>query len=382
MTIKILGKELGIWFLNGKKLEEIWYGGKKVRPEWLDYNLDLNNSKPIWRMHDWELWFRVHVKDPNEPFKIAVNWYDSTSYDWDISVDWATPVRYQGSRSTTPIQLSMSVGKHYVKITPHSWKHVGWAMCIGNWSGTNYWNKDANKLEFWLEWIPWYAFVKSLGKYNDYFLYYAFYNSDSLTSMPNGLSFPKSIKEVNMFLYNTWYLCDWLTSIPSWFTLPQTIEHLGSSFLGSAWSGCTKLTSIWEWFTLPLKAKWCYSSFLGWTWSDCRSLISMPNSFNLPQGITIVSDLFLAYTRSGCTSLKSMPSEFALPKKIEKNFGGFRFLKSTRNDCKNLTSGHPAKPLEFPDIKSSEYGGDCFWWSCPITPDTPTPWSSVMIRRN
>lgn len=32
MTIQLLGKELETWILNGKKLEEVWHWGKKVRP--------------------------------------------------------------------------------------------------------------------------------------------------------------------------------------------------------------------------------------------------------------------------------------------------------------------------------------------------------------
>lgn len=32
MTIQLLGKELETWFLNGKKLEEVWFEWNKVRP--------------------------------------------------------------------------------------------------------------------------------------------------------------------------------------------------------------------------------------------------------------------------------------------------------------------------------------------------------------
>lgn len=37
MTIQLLGKELETWFLNGKKLEEVWHNGMKVRPSgWME----------------------------------------------------------------------------------------------------------------------------------------------------------------------------------------------------------------------------------------------------------------------------------------------------------------------------------------------------------
>ena len=342
MTIKILGKELGSWFLNGKKLEEVWYGGKKVRP--------LNNSKPIWRMHDWELWFRVNVKDPNEPFKIAVNGYGGTSYDWDISIDWQIPVRYQGSKSKIPIQLSMSVGKHYVKITPHNWAVAGWARCLGNWWMTNYWNWYKNKLEFWLERLPWYAFMQDETEVGDYFLSYAWSLCSSLTSMPTGFNLPQGITSVgNKFLYYAWVACTSLTFMPAGFNIPQGITSVGNEFLSLTWYNCTSLTS-------------------------------MPAGFNIPQGITSVGNSFLSGAWRGCSSLTSMPAGFNIPQGITRI--GNSFLSGAWVGCSSLTSNSPAESLNFPNISSYYYWNNCFGWSCPITPDTPTPWSSVMIRRN
>lgn len=172
-------------------------------------------------------------------------------------MDGNTPTRYKGSKSTTPIELQISVGKHYVKIVPHNWVMVGRARCIGNGSYNNYRNTDLTKLEFGLEWLPWYAFM--------------------MGEMDVGLK----------FLYYTWAKCTTITSMPAW--------------------------------------------------------------FNLPQGITRVKFVFANFTRFNCTS---------------------------------LTSDSPAEPLTFPNVKSGIYASNCFWGSCPISPDAPAPWSSVMIKRN
>lgn len=101
------------------------FEGQKIWPEGDSINLNLENWKPIGRLHDWELWFRVNVKDASEPFKIAVGSASWDSYDWDVSVDWGSPVRYQWAPSETSIELPMSEGKHYVKVTPHNWVAAG-----------------------------------------------------------------------------------------------------------------------------------------------------------------------------------------------------------------------------------------------------------------
>lgn len=289
MWIYAWNKQLKEAYVGSTPVKEIYHWETKVRPEEPKYNLDLNNGQPIWRLHDWELWFRVNVKDASEPFKIAVNGYGSASYDWDISIDWAEPVRYQGNRSTTsPIQIPMSEGKHYVKVTPHNWVTAGWARCLGNWGTTNCWNWNRDKLEFSLERLPWYAFMESERSVGDNFL--------------------KAI----------WFDCKTLTSTPSWFNLPQGITSVGNSFLEI-------------------------------TWMNCDSLTSIPSGFNIPQGITSA---------------------------------GGQFLLATWMNCKALTSNPPAEPLNFPNLTSYNYWFNCFGGSCPITPDTPAPWSSVMVHRS
>ena len=319
MWIYVWNKQLKEVHIGSTPVKEIYHWETKVRPGDPWYNLDLDNGQPIGRMNDWELWFRVNVKDANEPFKIAVNGMGSTSYDWDISIDGAVPIRHQGSKSTTSIQLPMAIGKHYVKVTPHNGMVAGWARCIGNGEDANHWNNDRNKLEFWLERLPWYAFM------------------ESETVVWGGL------------LAVAWKLCYSLTSMPAWFNLPQGITSVGDYFLSSTWTLCTSLTSIPEGFNIPQNITSVGKQFLSNTWSSCTSLTSIPSWFKFPQGITSVGGVFLYWTWYNCTS---------------------------------LTWSHPAEPLSFPNLTSSDYWWSCFWGTCPITPDTPTPWSSVMVHRS
>ena len=320
MWIYAWNKQLKEAYIGSTPVKEIYLWNTKVRPEGPKYNLDLNNGQPIWRLHDWELWFRVNVKDASEPFKIAVNGSGSTSYDWDISIDGAEPIRKTGNRSTASIQLSMTIGKHYVKITPHNGVAAGWAKCMGsNNHDVCHWNNDRNKLEFWLERLPWYAFM------------------ESETSVGN------------FFLSLAWKLCTSLTSMPNWFGFPQGITSVGARFLSSTWTLCTSLTSIPSWFNLPQGITSVDDGFLSNTWASCTSLTSIPSWFNIPQGLTSIRNVALYWTWF---------------------------------NCKSLTSDLPAEPLNFPNVSWPNYASNCFWGSCPISPDTPTPWSSVMVHRS
>ena len=317
-----LFEESDYWgaYIGATPIKEIYLWTTKVRPEGTPINLNLENWQPIWRLHDWELWFRVNVKDASEPFKIAMSWYNGTSYDLDISVDWNAPVRYSYKRKSPPIEIPMTAGNHYVKITPHNWITAGWAKVIGNSNYANWWNNDPDKLEFWLEWLPWYAFMKSETEVGDNFLEQAWIGAKSLVSMPNI------------------------------FSLPSNISTVGHSFLA-----CTR--------------------------DSCISLKSMPDTFNLPQQITSVWNEFVAYTWNDCTSLESISSWFYIPQGITN--AGDNFFTNTWNNCTSLTSSGLIKPLKFPYLKNTPeyYADDCFLGTCPITPDTPSPWRSVIIRR-
>lgn len=197
---------------------------------------------------------------------------------------------------------------------------AGWARCMGNSSYFNWWNDNPDKLEFWLEWLPWYAFMKSETEVGDNFLDQTWISAKSLVSMPNI------------------------------FSLPNNISTVGNSFLA-----CTR--------------------------DSCISLKSMPDTFNLPQQITSVGNEFVAYTWNDCTSLESISSWFYIPQGITN--AGDNFFTNTWNNCSSLTSSGLIKPLKFPNLKNTPeyYADDCFWGTCPITPDTPSPWRSVIVRR-
>lgn len=364
-----------------KKVKEVWYGDKKVWPSEPSINLDPNSDQPIGRMHDGELWFRVNVKDPNEKFKIAVNGYNGQSYDWDISVDWSPAIRKQGNKSTLPIQIHMPRWKHIVKVTPHNGVTAWWARCLGNGTSSNFWNSNQNKLEFSLEWLPWYAFMESETKVGDDFLRQTWSQCPTLVSLPNWFNLPQGVTSVDEnFLYGAWEYCVFLTSIPNWFNIPQGITSVGTHFLGYTWRNCRSLRFMPNWFNLPQGITSVGTHFLFSTWSNCKSLTSMPNWFNIPQGVTSVELNFCSTAWIDCTSLISMPSWFNIPQGFTKV--GRNFFNNTWRWCSSLTSDSPAEPINFPNVNWTNYASYCFWTTCPITPDSPTPWSSVMIKRS
>lgn len=350
MGIYVWNKQLKEAYIGSTPVKEIYHWNTKVRPEKPEYNLDLENWKPIGRMNDWELWFRVNVKDASEPFKIAVNGYNGISYDWDISIDGAVPIRKTGNRSTTTISLPMSVGKHYVKVTPHNGVVAGWARCMGNGGWTNFWNNDRSKITVSLEWLPWYAFMIGEAEVGHEFLRSFRTNCASLISMPHGFNLPKGITSVkDKFLFACRAGCAALTIIPEGFNIPQALTSVNNYFISSCWYNCVSLKTI-------------------------------PDEFNIPQGVTSVGFGFLTNCRNGCRLLTSIPDKFNIPQGITSVGDGF--LSYCRHDCRSLTSNSPAKPLRFPNVSGNNFGNSCFWWTCPIIPDTPTPGSSVMIRRS
>lgn len=385
MWIYAWNKQLKEAYVSSTPIKEIYLWNAKVRPEEPKYNLDLNNGQPIWRLHDGELWFRVNVKDASEPFKIATNGYLGTSYDWDISIDGNTPTRHRGGKSTTPIELPMTIGRHYIKITPHNWVVAGWARCMGN-SGYNNWmhnyrNTDPTKLEFGLERLPGYAFMETEDRIGNNFLYYTWAVCPTITSMPAWFNLPQWITSISdSFLHGTWYSCTSLNFIYNWFNIPQNITKTGAWFLKNAWRGCVSLTSMPEGFNLPQGIVRISGGFLEETWEGCSSLTSMPSGFNIPQWITSGNTFFLRSTWNGCSSLASMPYWFNIPQGIT-SISHFCLI-TTWNDCSLLTSDFPDEPISFPNVSWTDYARNCFWGSCPITPDTPAPWSSVMVHRS
>ena len=444
MWIFIWGKWLLGAHIGATPIKEIYLWTTKVRPEGTPINLNLENWQPIWRLHDWELWFRVNVKDASEPFKMAIGSTNWTSYDRDISVDWATPMRYHGDVSQESLSISLPAGKHYIKITPHGELTAGWARCIGINEDAEELprNSDSSKIEFWLERIPWYAFMKSEDTVGDNFLYYAFAYCTSLTSMPNWFSLPQNVTSVgDNFMLWTWSDCTEIRSIPGTFSIPEHIVSVWTDYLNFCWSSCSNLESIWEWFDIWSGIKNIWSGFLStvrksctsltsmpkWfnipkgikevkekfmfqTWANCTSLITMPEGFNLPKGITKAKNNFLWYTREKCTSLTAMPKWFNIPQGITewKDYfvswtrswcsslaalpEGFKLpetlssvwpysLYLTWYNCSALTSDSPAELFTFPTLDTVWFGQECFWGSCPIELEEPVSWKSVMIKR-
>lgn len=368
MWIFIWDKELKELYVGSTKIKEVYHCETKVRPEGPWYNLDLENGQPIWRLHDWELWFRVNMKSWPWVFPIPVNWWDGASFDRDVSIDWKEPVRYSWSKGNSAQSIYMPAGKHYIKITPHGELTVGWADCIGNGPSTEIgWANNLSHIEWWLEWIPLYAFAKNIEA-TDNVLSFAFNRSASLTSMPNAISMPKGktkvatnfmvwawndsrnittapdtftlpqeITEVwDSFMLRAFMNCSWLESLGDSFNLPQNITKAGKNFLSEAFSECISLTSMPEGFNLPQGLTTTDAWFCSETWKRCHRLTTMPDGFNIPQSLTEVWDNFMSNTWASCARLTTMPDGFNIPSQLTKT-GGL-FMNSTWRGCPSLIS--------------------------------------------
>lgn len=244
------------------------------------------------------------------------------------------------------------------------------------------------------------------------FLRSAFAQNIYLKKMPKNFRLPANLKKVgNEFLFNTWAAAQQLEKMPDWFNIPQGITEAWILFMQTTRFNCSRLTKMPDGFNIPqsLTKIWTHSFYR--TRKDCRSLTEMPNEFSFPQTLTNmghsllsetwencvelkkINDWFklpqnisnspvgvLNKTRAGCGKLISIPREFSFPERV---FGN-RSLANCFIGCVSLSSDAPALPLVIPgNGYSAGYATHMFLDSgIPEQYNTPTPWSSVMVRRN
>lgn len=368
-----------------KKVKEVWYGDKKVWPSDTEYNLDLENDLPIGRLHDGELWFKVDTLW--YPMILPVHWAWGTTYDWDISVDWKEPQRFQWVHGGPGISIPLKRWKHYVKITPHNWVHAWWARCLwyGDWSTTAKWGKRFTVYN--LQFLPWYAFMESETEVWDFFCQYLFRYSPNITKAPYKMSLPEWITTVwNSFLKGIFSACWDLKEIPESFKIPNQIIHVWNEFLMKAFSFTSSvdiwfsadilpqnIETIWysfledawlsnhkakfhEGFNLPQKITDFKRRFLMQTWAFCKELEKMPDSFNIPVNATSVDEYSFMYTWRECKALKWVPVGFQIPEGIAINWNNVFCWMFT--NCTSLWKTPPTKQLRFP-LNPKKYSG--FW---------------------
>ena len=198
----------------------------------------------------------------------------------------------------------------------------------GEWEVANNWNKSGNNCL-----THSYYGITAINKCTD-----VYFNKTSLGATVG-----------DYFLHLCWYNCTSLSSMPAGFNLPTGITTVGDGFLEGCWFGCTSLTSMPSGFNLPTGITSVGSNFLVGCWYNCTSLTSMPVGFNLPTGITSVGDSFLEGCWYNCTLLKA--------------------------------DGY-TEDIAFPNVTGTRYyATNAFGGTCPITPNSPTPGSSVAVNR-
>lgn len=345
-----------------------------------------------WEIPNENLVFDVKVLDDTDPFRIPVfspawqgRWI--TAYDFLISVDGWPDVNYAWAidyvwLTSWYIYVPLSIGEHTVEIKPN-WQHVVWRAC-GVWAQAwtmVSWNNDPTKLTFWLRHIPARAFMLTDTDYWIGFLSYLFapYSdtepATALTSAPTITYEPWITTIWDDFMQSMFMYCRHLTHIPEWFNLPQDVTNVGNNFCASTLDSCPNLTTLPESFNIPQWIITIWGSFMqnmfSYSW-----FTHLPAAFNIPQGITTVWTQFLSSTFEWCTSLAYMPSWFSIPPNIDTIWD--YFMAYAWSGCTSLTSNSPTISLDFPNVAWTSYAEECFL-NCPITPNTPAPWETVLI---
>lgn len=336
MTIQLWGKELETWVLNWKKLEEVWYWWKKVRPIW-----------PQPRMHDWELWFWVNVKVDGAVFSIpTLSLFYSADYDWDISVDGGDPIRARRIVNWSQVFIDLTRWEHLIKITPHNEITVWWAKSMGSAYNAS-WSTNINALEFKLLYLPLFAFQGVLNGAISMWIY-LFKDCTTLISTPIEIKFPDGLSKTPGALFNSarrW--CRYLKEINTKLTFPTPITSVGDNAFYSAWDDCFRLVSASINLDFWGTVKKFGDSFLNNAFANCHSLESISNNFSFDE---------------------------------QASYWAFAFYQMFTN-CKKLSSNEPSSLLTFPKDVWEHSLRNCFYWT-QIQPTQPSPWSSVAIKRN
>ena len=180
--------------------------------------------------------------------------------------------------------------------------------------------------------------------------------------------------------------CTSLTHFNNEFNLPENITHIatvfGNSFCRNMFLSCLNLTILPDNFNLPQTINYVAGgNFCTSMFQSCSSLTKLPTNFSLKLSITFCGSGFCSLMFSGCSLLSSINSNFELPNIV--TLVGASFMNNAFQNCTNLTSDSPSENLAFPPnpTSTSAYAVGCFGGTCPITPDSPTPLSSVPIKR-
>lgn len=274
-------------------------------------------------------------------FYIPCYWYNWGSYNWSYTVDWNTWKNVSWSRTTTRIQFSLSAWIHKIIIKPN-WSYSAWrARCFWNWASSDYFYTWTN-YTFSVKTLPWYWFLSSSSSYWDYYMYWTFYWCNRISDIDKYIT-PKWLSITSIWNYFMGYLVYNSSNVFTWIKKWNLVLNT--------------ITSIWNYFM--------YYSFYG-----CQKFSKMPTWLNF-WNISSVGQSFLYLTRYNCRALTGMPTWFQLPT----GYNSSSYCVQTWYNCSSLSNSAPTENLVFKYTASN-----CFW-STPITPASPSTWTSVAIHR-
>lgn len=150
----------------------------------------------------------------------------------------------------------------------------------------------------------WFAGMTKLSDINNIYLpkgvervTHLFGQCESLTTLPEGFSFPESLVDMNGMFYKSA-----LSTLPSDFRLPSKLISANSVF------NSTNIVSLPAGFTLPSTV-----TDVAWMFSTCKSLKSLPEGFTFS---SVTGTLRCTAAFQECSSLKVLPDGFALPANV------------------------------------------------------------------
>lgn len=280
------------------------------------------------------------------------------TYDWNISVDWDTPVNYSWTWSDWgAITLSWYTAwsNHTIIITPTTEAY---------WRALAYWRQNTTCAPLLTEIFydgSYKGYASSETSTGNFFRAHQYYWCTSLTAaakevLPSTVtstwanfrqnqyrwcsSLTVAADEIlrnwtvagGNFRYGQYYWCTSLTNAPVE-VLPSAITAVGNYFRAYQYYWCTALLNapdeiIYSWVT----SIWQF--YRGYQYQNCTSLTKAPDEV-LPNTVATIDNYFRYYQYYWCSSLTKAPDE-ALPSSVTSIGSSFRYYQY--GGCSSLTS--------------------------------------------
>ena len=278
---------------------------------------------------------------------------DTVSYDWDISVNWWTAVRYTGTATQwTAAYISLSwytTGQTYsVRITPHWVPTYWWAKAFRYKQGS--WRHDLKRIIYDSSYM-WYA--DSATNTWDYFRAWQYDWCDALLNIPDEV-LPSTVTTIwNYFRYRQYRWCS-VIDTPSVEVMPSTVTSIWSNFRDSQYSWCYHLTTAAN-EVISSGISTIPNDFRAWQYYNCYDITTV-GSEALPSNITSIWDNFRGMQYDWCSDLTSTAIEI-LPNTVVSI--GTYFRRQQYRYCTSLVEIKWIKDLA---IGNTNYRTSQFSW--------------------